>query len=765
MNKLFIALFSLCSSVLLMAQDVLPIIPQPVSVTVNEGTFVIDAETAIVFDQANDGLEEAARFFSSAIEELSGYALPLQDKAQRTIELKLESLPEIGDEGYTINVTPEKVLLRANLRAGIIYGMQSLLQLLPAMRTNAALEIPCLSITDYPRFEWRGMHLDVSRHFFGPEVIKQYIDLMAAYKLNTFHWHLVDDQGWRLEIKKYPKLTDIGAWRVDQTHLVWGDRPQAKADEKPTYGGYYTQEQIREIVAYAAERNITIVPEIEMPGHIASAIAAYPELSCSQIPQLPLTGGNYTNMSSNYCAGNDAVFDFLEDVLREVVDLFPSEYIHVGGDEVNKEAWKHCDRCQRRIKDEKLKDEHELQSYFITRIEKFLNGKGRRMIGWDEILEGGLAPDATVMSWRGEAGGIEAAKMSHDVVMTPGKPLYFDHYQAGPEGEPRAIGGFNTLKHVYDYNPIPEELSSEQAKYVMGAQANVWTEYITTAAHLEYMVLPRMLALAEAVWTPLEDKTWEGFNRRLQSHLRGFEQRGLNYCPGNFTVAITPESANGILKATLGTEILGAKIHYTLDGSDPTLESLLYTQPIIIDKTTELKAVNVVHNEVKGYQPASQHFAVHEAIGREVKYTNPVSRYYTADGPNALTDGVRGTGTVGKYWHGFSGKDLIATIDLGEQQSVRRISLGCLQKYRDWIFMPEAVTFEVSQDGKKYKELATVANPIARDAGEVQHDFTLTKALKNVRYIRVSAKNTLCPEGHPGSGKPAWIFADEIIVE
>lgn len=764
MNKLILTLLIVTSSLHLLAQNVVSIVPKPVSLQVKSGSFTIDSRTSVQFDEKQKELKDAADFFVKAVARISAVELSANQTTGKTINLTLEDLPAIGQEGYLLDVTPEKISLRANTKTGIVYGMQSLLQLLPAVRTNAPLEIPSLSITDYPRFKWRGMHLDVSRHFFGPEVIKEYIDWMASCKLNTFHWHLVDDQGWRIEIKKYPRLTDVGAWRVDQTQLIWSDRPLAKEGEKPTYGGYYTQEQIKDIVRYAAERNIIVVPEIEMPGHIASALAAYPELSCTQKPQFPLTGGNYTNMSSNYCVGNDDVFHFLEDVLTEVIDLFPSTYIHIGGDEVNKDAWKQCERCQARMKKENLKDENELQSYFITRIEKFINSKGRKMIGWDEILEGGLAPEATVMSWRGEAGGIEAAKMKHDVVMTPGTPCYFDHYQAGPKGEPLAIGGFNTLKTVYDYEPLPAELSANEAQYVLGAQANVWTEYITTPQYLEYMVLPRMLALAEVVWTPAANKDWTDFRARLQKQFRAFEQKGLNYCPGNYTVTIKPALVNGKLAAELSTEILNGEVYYTLDGSDPTPNVAKYAGPVEISSSVKLKASTIVNGKVVGYEPAGQDFVMHQAVGKAVEYANPVSRYYRADGPNSLTDGVRGTESVGKFWHGFSEKDMVATIDLGEIKNIRSIALGCLQKYADWIFLPGAVTFEVSPDGKNFNKIGTVTNPVDRNTKVVQYDFKTTFKVRKARFVRVTGKSTLCPEGHPGAGKPAWIFADEIIV-
>jgi hexosaminidase len=609
------------------------------------------------------------------------------------------------------------------------------------------------------------MHLDVSRHFFGPELIKEYIDLIASYKMNVFHWHLVDDQGWRIEIKKYPKLNTVGSWRVDQTDKIWGSRPQAKQAEQPTYGGYYTQQQIKEIIKYAAERNVTVVPEIEMPGHVASAIASYPELCCTQQPQLPLTGGNYSNMSSNYCAGNDSVFQFLENVLTEVIDLFPSQYIHIGGDEVDKSPWKKCTKCQARIKKEGLKNEEELQSYFIKRIEKFVNSKDRKIIGWDEILEGGLAPSATVMSWRGEAGGIEAAKMKHDVIMTPGKPVYFDHYQAGPEGEPIAIGGMNTLKNVYDYEPVPKELNAEEAKHVLGAQANLWTEFITTSEHVEYMILPRMPALAEVVWSPRENRNWQSFNERLQNHLRAYGQKGLHYCPGNFTVSIRPAAQNGKLFVSLFSEIMNSEIVYSTDGTEPTLNSNRYTAPVEINSSVLLKASTVLNGRIMGVQAARQSFAMHKGIGKNVTYVNPVSRYYIADGPNSLTDGVRGTNAIGKFWHGFSGRDFIATIDLVEAKTIQSISLGCLQNYNDWIFLPQSVKFETSVNGTDFEEVQTVNNLISINDKNSKFDFKTSFPAETARFIRVTAKNNICPPGHNGEGKPGWIFADELIVE
>ena len=744
----------------------LSIIPQPVSIRPGTGNFVIDKNTSLKFSQSDKNLKAAVDYFSSYVNHISGISLSQNTKRQKSIEFKIAKTEEIGEEGYLLNVSPSSIIVTANSKAGIVYAMQTLFQTLPAVRTNAALQIPAMQIKDYPRFKWRGMHLDVCRHFFSPDLVKEYIDLMALYKFNTFHWHLTDDQGWRIEIKKYPKLTQIGAWRVDETDKVWGQRPQETPDETPTYGGYYTQEQIKDIVKYAQLRNITIVPEIEMPGHSAAAIASYPYLSCSQQSQLPMTGGNYTNVSSNYCAGNDSVFTFLQNVLTEVIALFPSQYIHVGGDEVDKTSWKNCPKCQARIKKEGLKNEEELQSYFIKRIEKFLISKHRKMIGWDEILEGGLAPEATVMSWRGEQGGIDAAKMNHNVVMTPGNPVYFDHYQGDPATEPLAIGGFNTLKKVYDYEPVPKDLDAQQAKYVLGAQANLWTEFITTAEHVEYMVLPRMLALSEVLWSPKETKDWNSFNERLQNHFRAFDQKGLHYSKGNFKVEIKPVVQDGKLFVDLSTEAYKGEVYYTTDRTAPTPASKRYSEPLRIDSSLTLKAITVVGGKTMSLIAAQQSFVMHKAVGKNVSYTNPVSRYYMADGPNSLTDGVRGTTAVGKYWHGFAGKDLIAIVDLGEVKNISSISLGCLQSYRDWIMMPQWVKFEISDDGQNFTEVKTIQNDVSvEEQTATIKDFVANFPGHKAKFVRVTAKVLdALPKGHAGEGKPAWIFADEIVV-
>ena len=765
---------------LLKAQEPVKIIPQPVSVQYSAGKFYLSANTSIRFDVKIPALKAAAGLLNEQIKGTAGFRLALNVNSSASIELALEKTDNIGNEGYRLDITAQRVRIRANTGAGILNGIQSFLQMLPSAAANGRWEIPCLQILDYPRFAYRGMHLDVGRHFYPVSFVKKYLDFMAAYKLNYFHWHLTEDQGWRIEIKKYPELVTKAAYR---NGTIVGQFPGTQ-NNNLRYGGFYTQEEVREVVKYAAQRNITVVPEIELPGHSSAAIAAYPWLSCfpdqptkmagpvSATSKLMLDQGDIKMVQETwgvfddiYCAGKDSTFLFLEDVLNEVLALFPSTYIHVGGDEAPKAHWEKCQRCQDRIKKEGLKDAHELQSYFIQRIEKFLNKKGRTVIGWDEILEGGLAPNAIVMSWRGEAGGIEAAKQLHQVIMTPGNPVYFDQYQADPATEPLAIGGFSSLKMVYEYDPVPAELNEAQGKYILGAQANLWTEYIPTTQHVEYMVLPRMLALSEVVWSPKEKKNWNDFNARVKLHQQAFERKGWNYSKGNFRADIKPFSRDGQLFVGLSTEAHGGTLVYTTDGSTPGRSSKKYQDPVRISSSQTLKASVLVDGKIRSALPAQQQFAMHKAIGRNVLYTNPVSRYYMADGPNSLTDGVRGTQAVGKYWHGFSGKDLIATIDLVEAKSIHHISMGCLQNYNDWIFLPQSVQFEISENGTDFRTVLTMNNPVDINAKNAQHDFRAEFPALTARYIRVSARYNVCPPGHNGAGQPGWIFADEIVVE
>lgn len=511
------------------------IIPQPVKLEQKSGNFTVNNKTIIVVESADAESIRVANMMAERFKTSAGLSIKVSEvkkfSPQKNVILftSTKADPDLGSEGYQLSVSTKAVVLRASGPAGFFYGMQTIFQLLPveiygSFPTAIAWQIPGVEIVDKPRFEWRGMHLDVARHFMSVEFIKKYIDNMAMHKLNVFHWHLTEDQGWRLEIKKYPKLTSVGAWRKETLIGHIKDKPH-KFDGK-RYGGFYTQQEAKEIVAYAKERFVTVIPEIEMPGHAKAAIAAYPELG---VTGQPVEVGTYWGVFPDIFNVEESTFSFLEDVLTEVMEIFPSQYIHIGGDEAIKDQWKASDKIQKRIKELGLKDEHELQSYFIKRIEKFINSKGKKIIGWDEILEGGLAPNATVMSWQGIEGGIAAAQANHDVIMTPIQSLYFWWYQGEKKTEPLAAGSFISLETVYRYEPIPDELTLEQSKHILGAQGCAWTEYMEDEAKVEYMVFPRISALSEIVWTSKENKDWDNFKSRMAKQFKRYDQRKINY--------------------------------------------------------------------------------------------------------------------------------------------------------------------------------------------------------------------------------------------
>ena len=501
--------------------EVVPIVPKPVQVSMMQEKIQLPSPIMVV--AKSDDEKAVAELLKTFLKTSN---LEVTDAStDKSITFQTGADSTLGDEGYKLVVNDNGVTITAAKGAGLFYGMQSLVQLIGAY----GKELPYMEVTDYPRFSYRGLHLDVARHMFPVEFIKKYIDLLALHKMNRFHWHLTEDQGWRIEIKKYPKLQEIAAFR-DETvigHARTADRNNKKNFDGKRYGGFYTQEEVKEVVRYAQERFVTVVPEIEMPGHALAALSAYPELGCTGGPyKAATTWGVFDDV---FCAGKENTFEFLQNVLDEVLVLFPSKYIHIGGDECPKTRWEACPHCKKRMKDENLKDSHELQSYFIQRVEKYLNSKGRQIIGWDEILEGGLAPNATVMSWRGEEGGIEAAKQNHDVIMTPGNWCYFDHYQDSSKSEPLAIGGLTPVKEVYSYEPVPPSLSSEEAKHVLGAQANVWTEYIPTPEHAEYMVYPRASAMAEVLWSPKDARNYDDFLKRMEYHFKMLDAWDVNY--------------------------------------------------------------------------------------------------------------------------------------------------------------------------------------------------------------------------------------------
>lgn len=649
----------------LKAQSVIPV---PLKMEQGTGSFLLSEKTKL-YTNLQGG---EAQLLENCLQTLpihlkKGKKKDTQNVLSLLITEKSGQLPT--PESYTLSVTPERIQIQATSGAGLFYGIQTLLQLSVSSDTGV-ITVSAVEVQDTPRFAYRGLMLDVSRHFFTKEFVKKQIDALAFYKINRLHLHLTDAAGWRIEIKKYPLLTEFAAWRTDANWKKWwnGDRKYLRFDEPGASGGYYTQDDIREIVEYARQHFITVIPEIEMPAHSEEVLAAYPQLSCAGEP--------YKN--ADFCVGNEETFTFLENVLTEVLELFPSEYIHIGGDEAGMAAWKTCPKCQKRMKDEHLSHVDELQSYLIHRIEKFLNARGRRLLGWDEILKGGLAPNATVMSWRGEEGGIAAVTSGHRAVMTPGSHCYLDSYQDAPYSQPEAIGGYLPLKKVYAYNPVAASLSAEQAKLVYGAQVNLFTEYVPTPEHVEYMLYPRTLALAEVAWSAPERKSWPDFHARA-------------------------------LKAVLD---LQAKGYHPFD----------------------------LKNEI-GSRPESTKTAAHLALGKKVIYNAPYSLHYPAQGNTALTDGIRGDWTYGDgCWQGFiNGKRLDVTIDMEAETSIHSVTAAFMQVVGAEVFLPASVTISISDDGINFTELKHQTFEVTK---EDPIKFTDISWVGNAqgRYVRYQAQ-------------------------
>lgn len=641
------------------------VIPMPRSVEYHSGNFTISPETKFYTNLS----AESRQALTDYLEGTSLGSVPFAESAtgNNGIELNLcDSSIVTGNEAYRIEIDKKGVRLSANTETGIFYGLQTLLQLL---NNGDNKTLPALTINDSPRFPYRGLHLDVSRHFFDKEFVKKQLNAMAYFKMNRLHWHLTDGAGWRIEIKKYPRLTSFAAWRpFDKLNDWWvGGRTFCEQDDPRAVGGYYTQDDIREVVAYAAERHITIIPEIEMPGHSEEVLATYPELSCSGKP--------YVN--ADFCIGTEKTFEFLENVLLEVIDLFPSEYIHIGGDEASKSSWKTCPRCQKRMADEHLNSVDELQSYMIHRIEKFLNDHGRKIIGWDEIIEGGLSPTATVMSWRGEEGGIKAVKAGNQAIMTPGKYCYLDAFQDAPNTQPMAIGGYLTLEKVYSFEPVPDSLSTKEAELILGVQGNVWTEHIPTPEHYEYMIYPRILALAEIGWSPSEVKKWDNFHTRALQAVNMLREQGYNPFPLEKEIGDKPES----------------------------------------------------------YQKVN-----HLAIGKKVTYANLYSNHYAAQGEKTLVDGVRGGWMYNDdRWQGFIDCDFDVTIDLGKETDIKQVCAEFIQLKGPYVWLPKQVIISSSVDGEHYDTLATVDNDISPDIETLQFKEFGWEGNAKARYIRYKA--------------------------
>ncbi|WP_335975425.1 beta-N-acetylhexosaminidase [Gaetbulibacter jejuensis] len=734
------------------------IIPIPSEQTINKGHFVLDNSTGIKY---TDDFKISAEFLKSYIE--NGSPIKLQDNNSISF-IKDDSIE--NPEGYLLEILPKSIVIKTKTDQGAFYAIQSLRQLLPAKFENKTLSeakalIPCATIKDKPQFEHRGMHLDVSRHMFSVEFIKKYIDALAMLKMNTFHWHLTDDQGWRIEIKKYPKLQEVAAYRNETLIGHYSDQPQ-QFDGK-TYGGFYTQEEVKEVVAYAKNRFVTVIPEIELPGHAQAAIAAYPDLGCTgkQI-EVATTWGVFEDI---FCP-KEETFTFLENVLDEVVTLFPSTYIHIGGDEAPKTRWKNCEYCQKLIKNEGLKDEHQLQSYFIARIEKYLNSKGKQIIGWDEILEGGLAPNATVMSWRGIEGAVEAAKQHHNVIMTPTSHCYFDYYQSENDNEPLAIGGFLPLEKVYGFNPIPEELNDDEAQYILGAQGNIWTEYINTESQLEYMAFPRMLAMSEVVWSKPENKNYSDFVKRVENFHKRLDALDINYA--NHLYEIEGELlSNDNLSYQLKTLTDGKTIRYTLDGSEPTLQSEIYNQPIPITESVTIKA-SLFNNEKQLGKVFTQNINHHKAVGKKITINKAPHKSYPGSGAKGLINGISGSDSRygDKEWLGFWGEDIEITIDLGEEIEINSIETRFYHTPGQWIYNPSSIQIELF-DSKGNSLINGNSIEIFNGGLKTKNTSQASTDFEgfNPKLIKINVENYgIIPEGKQGAGNKAWTFIDEIIV-
>lgn len=686
--------------------------------------------------------------------------LPLNIRPDGNVIL-LRMIPQeaMPPEGYTLTIHPDNIRIEASSMQGLLWGISTLRQTIHCTASGGCVS-KGITVRDEPVFPYRGMHLDVVRHFFSVSFIKKYIDLLFRYKFNTFHWHLTDDQGWRIQIQRYPKLTASGAWRNGSQIGPYADM----AFDTLRYGGFYTREEIREVVAYAAERGITVIPEIEMPGHARAALAAYPELSCSGGPFEVAQGWGV--FEEVFCTQDTTLF-FLEHVLAEVMELFPSQWIHIGGDECPKVQWKKCLRCQQRISAEGLKDEHELQSWFIRRIERFVNSKGRRIIGWDEILEGGLAPNAAVMSWRGMEGGIAAATAGHDVVMTPVSHCYFDYYQGLPELEPHAIGGFTPLLKVYGFDPIPPQLPESARQFIKGAQGNVWSEYLTTTDHVEYMVLPRMAALAEVLWHyPIERDT-AGFLRRLAHEMPRLHQAGYHPSYSHYQVNLEtlPGSRPGSMRI-VGQSTLSDN-PFTLTWTTP--------QGMAVDTVKGWFELDHSATVTAGMMPADpkvdfpitcKTFHFNKATARTVKVVPEPHPSYSSGGAFSLVNGISGdTRRRDNAWLGWL-TDVTITLDLDQKMPFDSLSLSAWSEPGSWIYFPQEIQFLTSADGEKYRSLHSlrVSEDEWHNTKPGKRFFTARKKTK-ARYLKIIVRSIgTIPDGMPGAGHPAWLFLDEITI-
>ena len=741
------------------------IIPKPTQLLITKGVFEFSKSTKFI--AVSEFQKEISNVLINKFEKAAGFrpefstAIPLNNYVQFKVDETLEK------EAYILDVSTKNITITAKGKAGFIYGLESIRQLLPVViesknvLPNQKWQIPNLVINDKPRFQWRGLMLDLSRHFFDKNYVIETIDRLAMHKMNVLHLHLVDDQGWRIEIKKYPKLTEVGAWRVNQENLAWNARLTVNPDEKGTYGGFLTQEELKEIVKYAAAKNIEIIPEIEMPAHVSSAIASYPELACFD-QRIGVPSGGLWPITDIYCAGKESTFEFLQNVIDEVITIFPSKYIHIGGDEATKTNWEKCPNCQKRMTDNGLKNTHELQSYFVKRMEKYINSKGKKIIGWDEILEGGLAPDATVMSWRGTQGGIDAVKQGHDVIMTPESHCYFNFYQGPQNEEPIAFDGYTPLSKVYEFDPVVPTMTPQETSHVLGGQANLWAEYLPGPQDSEYMIFPRLAALSEVLWSPKESRNWNDFTSRLTYLLQRYNYLGINYARSAFLVTASSNAdlVQKQINITLKNEFPNADIRYVLGNKNIDHNAIKYTSPIPFKETTILKA-SLFQNDKPVGKTFTDTIVFHKAVAHKVIYLTPYNQNYKGDGPFQMVNTIRGSKNFHDgQWQAWLVNDMELVIDLEKQESVEQVTVGTLESQGSGVNFPTKIKILVSNDGLTYKEVGKITRPYAPNVSSELKDFKISFEKQDARYIKVIAGNL---KKSP-KGESSWLFVDEILV-
>lgn len=741
------------------------IIPEPSKVEVSGGYLDINGAACFVSDDVDMMSRDAIDSFLEATSDMCAYT-DLRKNAVLSFVLN----PELKPEAYVIDVNRRRATVEASSFNGFLYAIETLKQLLPVeiyTGGTADRKLPCVRLEDSPRFAYRGMHLDVARHFYGVDQVKKYLDIMAVHKMNTFHWHLTDDQGWRVEIKKYPKLVEIGSIRKETAiGKGWYD---VKYDGIP-HGGYYTQEEIREIVRYAGSLGITIIPEIDVPAHMLAAVAAYPELSC--------TGEQYEvwgrwGVSPNImCAGKEEAFKFLEDVFLEIIDLFPGKYIHIGGDECPKTRWAECPACQARIRELGYENDEKgleyLQGYVTNRVEAFLAEHGRSIIGWDEILAGKISQSATIMSWRGSDGGIAAAKAGHDAIMTPNSYCYFDYYQSRKiQDEPFAIGGFVSVEKVYSFEPYTPDMTPEQREHILGVQANLWTEYIKTPEHLEYMLLPRMSAVSEVQWCAEENRNYLHFLDKMSHMLEIYHAMGFNYAKHIFEVmpVIGVDTEKGCPRVELTTQG-NAPIYYTLDGTIPTTSSALYTGPVCVADGEVFKAI--VDREEMETKVFTQTFSSHKAMGKPIVMNTRPHPLYAVGLPESLVNGVlnESQDAAAGEWMAWYGEPVDVVIDMKDETCGKVSVRTFVSKWED-MYPPLGLAVYASDDNKTFTELCAEEYPIEEETvpdGIKLFDVEFPQA--SYKYLKVVVKTVpALPQWSERPGKPAYLFVDEIKVE